>query len=72
MSRVGRPLGWRKPQGIRIQRQMRAYDDEWELIQRFAKLVKYADKDACQKFVAAQEQITSSAPLQAPKANSAE
>ncbi|MBD3879917.1 MAG: hypothetical protein SR1Q5_09630 [Quinella sp. 1Q5] len=52
----GKPLGWRKPEGTREQKQMRAYPDEWELIQRFAKLVKYGDKAACKKFLDEQEQ----------------
>ena len=52
----GKPLGWRKPEGTRSQKQMRAYPDEWELIQRFAKLVKYGDKAACVKFLETQEQ----------------
>lgn len=51
----GKPLGWRKPEGVRKQRQTRAYDDEWELIQRFDKLVKYGDKEACRKFLESQE-----------------
>ena len=29
----GRPFGSVKAEGIRKQKQMRAYDDEWELIQ---------------------------------------
>lgn len=45
----GMPLGWRKPEGVRKQRQLRAYDDEWELIQQFSKLVKRGDKDACRQ-----------------------
>ena len=52
----GRQVGWRKPEGTRLQRQMRATTDEWELIQRFAKIVKYGDKSACQKFLDEQEQ----------------
>ena len=51
----GKPLGWRKPEGTRAQRQMRAYPDEWELIQRFSRLVKYGDKDACKQFLDRQE-----------------
>lgn len=47
----GKPLGWRKPEGVRAQRQLRAYDDEWALIQRFARLVKYADKSACSRIL---------------------
>ena len=49
---AGRPL---KAGELRKQRQMRATTDEWEMIQRFAKLVKYGDKAACQKFLDKQE-----------------
>lgn len=51
MPRGGaRPGGGRpKMEETRKQRQMRAFDDEWELIQRFAKLIKHGDKDACIK-----------------------
>lgn len=42
------------PKGVRPQRQMRAYDDEWQLIQQFAKIVKYGDKDACKNFIDSQ------------------
>lgn len=34
---AGRP---KNPEGVRKQRQVRAYDDEWEMIKAFAKLVK--------------------------------
>lgn len=47
----GKPLGWRKPEGTRKQRQLRAYDDEWELVQAFDKIVKYGDKQAAIDFV---------------------
>ena len=53
----GRQKGWRKPEGTREQHQMRAYPDEWELIQRFAKLVKYGDKEACIKFLEEHDKI---------------
>ena len=36
----GKPKGWRKPEGVRKQRQLRAYDDEWELIKRFQKMMR--------------------------------
>ena len=52
----GKPLGWRKPEGTRAQKQMRAYPDEWDLIQRFAKIVKYGDREACKKFIEEHEQ----------------
>lgn len=48
----GRQVGWRKEEGTRKQRQLRAYDDEWEMIQAFARLIKYGDKAAAQKFLA--------------------
>lgn len=54
---AGRPKGTLKAEGTRSQRQLRAYDDEWNLIQRFSRLVKYGDKDACEKFVAARENL---------------
>lgn len=44
-------LGYRKPEGTRKQRQLRAYDDEWELVQAFDKIVKYGDKQAAVDFV---------------------
>lgn len=33
----------------RKQRQVRAFDDEWELINRFAHLVKHRDADRCRE-----------------------
>ena len=36
----GRKLGYRKPEGVRKARNMRAYDDEWELIKQFSVIVK--------------------------------
>ena len=47
----GKPLGWRKPEGVRKQRQLRDYDDEWALVQAFDKIVKYGDKQAAIDFV---------------------
>lgn len=37
---AGRPKGTIKPEGVRKQRQLRAYDDEWETIKEFAKILK--------------------------------
>ena len=45
---AGRPLTAGE---LRKQRQMRATTEEWELIQRFERLVKYGDKAACKKFL---------------------
>lgn len=50
---AGRPLTAGE---LRKQRQMRATTEEWELIQRFERLVKYGDKAACKKFLDEQEQ----------------
>lgn len=41
---AGRPLTAGE---VRKQRQLRATNEEWNLIKRFEKLVKYADKPAC-------------------------
>lgn len=38
---AGRPKGTTKPEGVRKQRQLRAYDDEWEMIKAFAKILKH-------------------------------
>ena len=48
----GKPLGWRKPQGVRQQHQTRAYEDEWQLILKFSRLIKKGDRAACEKFLA--------------------
>ena len=47
----GRPAGQVKPEGTRKQKQMRAYDDEWELIQAFARMVKHGQREACEEFL---------------------
>ncbi|MBQ7477854.1 MAG: hypothetical protein IJT01_03000 [Selenomonadaceae bacterium] len=49
---AGRPKGTYKPGGTRKQRQLRAFDDEWELIKQFDKLIKHGDREACEKFLA--------------------
>ena len=50
---AGRPL---KTGELRKMRGLRATVEEWELIQRFEKLIKYGDKEACKKFLDEQEQ----------------
>ena len=53
----GRKVGWRK--GYSEQRNthsLAAFDDEWELIKRFSKLVKYGDKDKCREHLEQLEQ----------------
>lgn len=37
--------------GIRERKTMRAYDDEWDIINRFGALVKKGHKEECLKFV---------------------
>ena len=59
MPRGGRREGAGRPPTngeLRKQRQLRAKNEEWELIQRFARLVKYGDKDACKLFLDQQAQ----------------
>lgn len=53
-NQTGRP---KKAEGARGQHQMRAYDDEWQLILRFAALVKHADRSACEEAVARLEAV---------------
>ena len=43
---AGRPKGMTKQEGTREQRQLRAYDDEWEIIKEFAHILKYDPKRA--------------------------
>lgn len=52
----GRPVGWRKEEGVRTLRTMKAYDDEWEIIRRFAKIVKHGEKDKCRELLDKLEQ----------------
>lgn len=52
----GRPVGWRKENGVRTLRTMKAYDDEWEIIRRFAKIVKHGDKNKSLKYLEQLEQ----------------
>ena len=47
----GMPIGYRKPEGTRKQRQLRAYDDEWELLKAFDKIIKHGDKQAAKEFI---------------------
>ena len=47
----------KKERGVRQQHQVRAYDDEWELIKRFSVMVKYMGRlDDCRKAVEILEQ----------------
>ena len=50
-AKVGRPFGWRKPEGVRKQRQMRAYDDEWQLVKEFVKLLREHGVDETRKIL---------------------
>ena len=58
--RGGRRLGAGRPpvEEPRKQCTLRATQAEWQLIQRFAKLIKYGDKIACEQFLTAQEGVT--------------
>lgn len=49
-NQTGRPKGTVKAEGQRKQHQLRAYDDEWELVRRFNKIVR-TNKEECQKFL---------------------
>lgn len=54
-----KPRGRRanKVRGVRQQHQVRAYDDEWELIKRFSRVVKYMGKlEQCAKALEILEQ----------------
>ena len=44
---AGRP----KEKEIRKNRTMRAFDDEWEIINRFATIVKQGNKEHCLAFI---------------------
>ena len=48
---AGRPE--KQPEEVvqRKQRQLRAFDDEWAIINQFADLVKHWDKEKCQEVV---------------------
>nr|DAM14927.1 MAG TPA: hypothetical protein [Caudoviricetes sp.] len=53
---AGRPKGTRKGYSIaRPQHQVRAYDDEWELIKAFAKIVKKDPEKAAKILKAAEK-----------------
>jgi len=52
---AGRPLTAGIP---RKQRQTRATDDEWAIINRFAHIVKHGNREACEKFLASMEKKT--------------
>ena len=48
----GRKVGWRKEiSEQRPRRQLVAFDDEWELIHKFSKIVKHGDREKCEKFL---------------------
>lgn len=44
---AGRP----KQEVIRKQRTTRLYDDEWELMKAFERIIKHGDKEACKRFI---------------------
>ena len=44
-NQTGRP----KKDETRKQRQLRAYDDEWEIIQRFSHALKHGRREECER-----------------------
>lgn len=50
---AGRKKGWRKstPSIVRKQRQLRAFEDEWQIINQFGDIVKKGNRKAAEKFV---------------------
>ena len=51
---AGRP----RQEFVRGQHQIRAYPDEWVVIQRLARIVKHGDRKACEDFLARMEAKT--------------
>ena len=43
--------GWKKPEGVRDRRTLRAYKDEWDLIVKFSRLVKKGNRAECEAFL---------------------
>lgn len=49
---AGRPKGTTKAISVqRKQKQIRAFEEEWEIIKAFSDIVKYGNKEECIKFV---------------------
>ena len=49
---AGRPTGWRKDTtSARPRHYLVAYDDEWDLIKKFAEMVKHGDKSKAQSLL---------------------
>lgn len=47
---AGLPVGTTKEVSVqRPQHQLRAFPDEWEMIRKFARLVKHVSKEECQQ-----------------------
>ena len=47
---AGRPVGTTKEVSVqRPQHQLRAFPEEWEMIRKFARLVKHVSKEECQQ-----------------------
>lgn len=52
MSGKGRPIGWRKDfSEMRPRRQLRAFDDEFEVIKNFMQLVREIGAEKAQNFI---------------------
>lgn len=56
-NQTGRPKGTTKAEGVRAQRQLRAYPDEWKIIQRFAFALKHGKREACEQALIEIEKI---------------
>ena len=56
---AGRPKGSKKlgPSDMRPQHQLRADPEEWELIRRFAYMVKHGQREICEEFLKAQDRL---------------
>lgn len=48
MKKIGRP---KKLEGVRKQRHILAYEDEWKIIHQFSNLVKYGNKELSKEFL---------------------
>ena len=48
---AGRPKGSVKAEGVRPQHQLRAYPDEWQMILKFARLIKHGEKRQMRRFL---------------------
>ena len=51
-AKVGRPVGWRKENPLQREvRTLRAFDDEWQLVKDFVKLLREHGVDETRKIL---------------------